>query len=207
MYVSVSICVKCIIIVCVCVADTYHWYILCFFIPYKAEETAIREHLQIDFGTLNVIVTLSSGLPPSPPSLVSHYKSNLLTTEVYNMLVLLENIAFYLLQAIFTLFLYCAIAGFCNKNFITSWAVSPHNDVKCTKISLEMPPKLMKIWSILFHSVFLVIKMIRITKGISVAIVIFCDINYAGLKISGENSNRVKLSLSPCPWARLLYTS
>jgi len=35
---------------------------------------------------------------------VSHYKSNLPTTEAYNMLALLENIAYYLLKAVFTSF-------------------------------------------------------------------------------------------------------
>jgi len=39
------------------------------------------------FGTFNVIMTLSLD-----PSLASRYKSNLLTTEAFNMLVLLENI-------------------------------------------------------------------------------------------------------------------
>jgi len=47
----------------------------------------LREHLQTDFDTL-MSVMLSSDLPPS---LASHYKSNLLMTEAYNMLVLLKN--------------------------------------------------------------------------------------------------------------------
>jgi len=53
---------------------------------------------QTDFGTLNVTVTLNLDLPPS---LASRYKNNLLTTEPYNMLALFENIAYYLLQAVF----------------------------------------------------------------------------------------------------------
>jgi len=80
-----------------------------------------REHLQTNFGMLNVIVTLSSDLPPS---LASRYKSNLLTTETYNMLVLLDNTIYYLLQAVFTSFypfLHWTIASCCNKNFIMPW--------------------------------------------------------------------------------------
>jgi len=56
-----------------------------------------REHLQTDFDTLNVIVTLSFSVITC---VKSRYNSNLLTTDAYNMFVLLENIAYYLLQAV-----------------------------------------------------------------------------------------------------------
>jgi len=83
--------------------------------PYALVLGWVRGHLQTNFGTLNVIVTLSSD---PPPSLASHYKSNLLKTKAYNMLVLLETIASYLLQAVFTSFypfLYSTIACSCIK--------------------------------------------------------------------------------------------
>ena len=42
----------------------------------------LREHLQTDFGMLNIIMTLTS----DPPSLASHYENNTLTIEVQNII-------------------------------------------------------------------------------------------------------------------------
>ena len=45
----------------------------------------LRGHLQTDFGTLNVIMTLTSDLPPSPfPT--SHYENNALAIEAQNVI-------------------------------------------------------------------------------------------------------------------------
>ena len=42
----------------------------------------LRGHLQTDFGTLNVIMTLTS----DPPSLTSHYENNALAIEALNVI-------------------------------------------------------------------------------------------------------------------------
>jgi len=96
------------------------FHILSWVTPFITFIRIVREHFQIDFGMLNVIVILSSDLPFAP-SLASHYKSNLLTTEAYNML--LENIVYCLTS--FYPFLHWTIASCYNKNFIMSWAEPP----------------------------------------------------------------------------------
>jgi len=45
-------------------------------------------------------------------------------TEAYNMFVLLENIAYYLLQAVFISYIE-QLTSCCNKKSITSWAEPP----------------------------------------------------------------------------------
>ena len=47
----------------------------------------IRGHLQTDFGTLNIIMMLTSAHPLPSPSLLSYYENNALTIEAQNVIV------------------------------------------------------------------------------------------------------------------------
>ena len=67
----------------------------CYLIENKRPRTlfnyqkSIRALLQTDFGTLNIIMMLTSAhpLPSPPPSLLSHYENNALTMEAQNVIV------------------------------------------------------------------------------------------------------------------------
>ena len=48
-------------------------------------EDSFRGHLQTDFGTFKIIVTLTSD--PPPPSLMSHYENNALAIEAQNVIL------------------------------------------------------------------------------------------------------------------------